>query len=118
MSLSDELDRLAQLHSSGALSDTEFERAKARVLEGAPSPAQGPALAALNRLHRSRSDRWIGGVCGGLAVYTGIASWIWRLFFVLSLFCAGTGVLIYLLMWMLVPEAAEEPVARTHGEPA
>lgn len=62
--------------------------------------------AALNTLQRSRSDRWLGGVCGGLADLTGIAAWIWRVFFVLSVLCAGTGIAIYVLLWILVPEAA------------
>jgi phage shock protein PspC (stress-responsive transcriptional regulator) len=34
---------------------------------------------------------------------TGVDSWIWRLLFALLALCAGTGVLIYLLMWILIP---------------
>ena len=60
-------------------------------------------MAAISRWRRSRSDRWIGGVCGGLAVITGVESWIWRLIlFTLALF-GGTGVLLYLLLWIFVP---------------
>lgn len=102
MSLSEELGRLGTLHERGMLSDEEFSHAKARVLGGA-SEATAPTLMAINALRRSRNDRWLGGVCGGIARATGVESWIWRLMFALLALCAGTGVLIYLLMWILVP---------------
>ncbi|QPF71639.1 PspC domain-containing protein [Roseateles sp. DAIF2] len=106
MSDSEELNRLADLHQRGALSDEEFARAKARVLEGGSSSGAGGFAqgAALNRLRRSRDDRWLGGVCGGLARFTGLESWALRLLFALALLCAGTGALIYLLMWIFVPQ--------------
>ena len=103
MGLADELTRLEELKGRGALTEAEFQRAKARLLDGPPSPPDIPAVAAISRWRRSRSDRWIGGVCGGLAVITGIESWIWRLIlFTLALF-GGTGVLLYLLLWIFVP---------------
>jgi phage shock protein PspC (stress-responsive transcriptional regulator) len=58
---------------------------------------------AINRLRRSRGDRWLGGVCGGLAVATGVESWIWRLIVVALALFGGTGVLLYLLLWIFVP---------------
>lgn len=58
---------------------------------------------ALNALQRSRDDRWLGGVCGGLAQVSGLASWLWRLIFVGLVSCHGFGVLAYLLLWLLVP---------------
>jgi phage shock protein PspC (stress-responsive transcriptional regulator) len=105
MSLADELARLDELHSRGALSDAEFERAKARVI-GAPSASDIPAIDAVNQLRRSRDDRWIGGVCGGLAAATGVESWIWRLVAVALACFGGTGLLLYLLLWIFVPEAS------------
>jgi phage shock protein PspC (stress-responsive transcriptional regulator) len=63
----------------------------------------GPALLAISALRRSRDDRWLGGVCGGIARVTGVEGWIWRLIFATLALCAGTGVLIYLLMWILIP---------------
>lgn len=105
MSLSDELGKLGELHQHGALSDDEYSRAKARVLGDAAPSRSGAAIAAANALHRSRSDRWLGGVCGGLAELSGVASWIWRLIFAVSVLCAGTGVAVYVLLWIFVPEA-------------
>ncbi len=105
MSDSEELARLADLHQRGALSDEEFAQAKARVLGGADGSRPGEPAAAhlVNSLRRSARDRWIGGVCGGLAQVTGLASWFWRLVFALLLLCGGTGLLMYLLMWVFVP---------------
>jgi phage shock protein C len=51
-------------------------------------------------------------VCGGLEESTGLEAWIWRLMFVLVSFCGGAGVLIYVLMWIFVPEQA--PPTLTH----
>ncbi|HEY4039621.1 MAG TPA: PspC domain-containing protein [Burkholderiaceae bacterium] len=108
MSESDELAKLGELRQRGVLSDDEFSRAKARVLSGAAAAkVQSPALGAINAFRRSRSDRWLGGVCGGLGQVAGTPAWIWRLLFTLLVLCAGTGVIIYVLMWIFVPiEAA------------
>jgi phage shock protein C len=104
MSDSDELGRLGDLHSRGILSDDEFFRAKARVLSGsAATGGQAPIVQAVNGLRRSRDDRWLGGVCGGIGRATGVASWLWRLIFTFLALCAGTGVLAYVLMWIFVP---------------
>lgn len=104
MSTTDDLSRLADLHRSGALSDDEFERAKARVLEEGRSPGGDARLVnAVNRLNRSLDDRWIGGVCAGLARLTGVQAWIWRLVAVLLALWGGSGVVAYLLLWIFVP---------------
>ncbi len=114
MSLSDELGKLDELHRRGALSDGEYARAKARVLGQAAPARTGSGVAALNSLHRSRSDRWLGGVCGGLAELSGVPAWLWRVIFALSVLCAGTGVAIYILLWIFVPDAHDQlgPVPR------
>jgi phage shock protein PspC (stress-responsive transcriptional regulator) len=102
MSISDELAKLDALRAAGTLTDAEFQRAKAHVLGGEASEAAGPAT--VNKLRRSRSDRWIGGVCGGVAVLTGVDTWIWRLLLAALAFFGGTGVLLYILLWIFVPE--------------
>jgi phage shock protein PspC (stress-responsive transcriptional regulator) len=105
MPLSEELDKLDRLHRQGTLTDTEFARAKARVLDGARPEAAGHGGARINALRRSLDDRWLGGVCGGLGELTGVQAWIWRVLFVLAVTCAGTGIAVYLLLWIFVPEA-------------
>lgn len=106
MALSDELTKLQDLHQRGALTDDEFSRAKARLLDdhAAPAGAAPPrAVAAVNALRRSLDDRWIAGVCGGIAVATGVDAWVWRLLFALLLLCGGAGLVLYLLLWIFVP---------------
>ena len=63
--------------------------------------ASSPSSSALRR---SRTDRWLGGVCGGLAKVSGVESWIWRLVFALFTVTFGFGFVIYLLLWIFVPE--------------
>jgi phage shock protein PspC (stress-responsive transcriptional regulator) len=114
MSESEELGRLGELHQRGVLSDDEFARAKARVLSGvAGASYQAPAMGALHAWRRARTDRWLGGVCGGIGRITGMPSWTWRLLFVVLVLFAGTGILVYLLMWIFVPE---EPAAIPAGQ--
>jgi phage shock protein PspC (stress-responsive transcriptional regulator) len=108
MTLSDELNRLHELHGRGGLSDEEYARAKEKVLGGAGGagpggPATTPALAALGRLRRSVGDRWLAGVCGGLGIATGVESWVWRLVFAALLLWGGVGLIVYLLLWIFVP---------------
>jgi phage shock protein C len=103
MALSDELDKLAQMRASGALSEEEFKRAKERLLGAEQPVTPDPVMAAVNSFRRSRSDRWFGGVCGGIARSTGMESWIWRLIFTVLFVCAGAGVVVYLLLWIFVP---------------
>ncbi len=59
------------------------------------------------RLYRSRQESMLGGVCGGLADYLGLDPTVVRLVFLLLFFLGGQGLLIYLIMWLIVPE---EPV--------
>lgn len=97
MSIAGEIAKLHDLLGRGASKPAEYERAKAQLLE-APS-LQLP----LNRLRLSNRSRWIAGVWGGIAAATGVASFLWRLIFVLGLFLGGFTLLLYLLLWIFVP---------------
>ncbi len=108
MTLSDELSKLSELRASGALSEEEFSSAKARLLNAQGSSDSGlrpeqPAIAGVNAFRRSRSDRVVGGVCGGMARATGVESWVWRLLFAVLFIFAGMGLLAYVLLWIFVP---------------
>ena len=61
----------------------------------------------LQTFTRSRSDFWLGGVCGGLGEHTPVPSWTWRLIFALLFLFYGTGLLIYLLLWIFVPPKSQ-----------
>jgi phage shock protein C len=58
------------------------------------------------RLLRSRKDRVIGGVAGGIGHYLGVDPVLIRIAFVVLLF-TGSGFLIYLVAWIVMPEAGE-----------
>ena len=99
MELSEELERLEQLRFRGALSEEEFARAKARLIDN----RRPPLLSAVNAMRRSNNERWIAGVCGGIASATGTDAWLWRLTFALLFFFGGAGLIVYLLLWLFVP---------------
>jgi phage shock protein C len=62
-----------------------------------------PKKQAYKRLFLSRKNRIIAGVCGGLADYFKVdAFWI-RLIFIIFLLLGGSAILVYLLMWLIVP---------------
>jgi phage shock protein C len=55
-------------------------------------------------LRRSRSDRIVAGVCGGLAEFFGISSFWFRLAMMIAFIPGGVpGLLIYLLLWVIIP---------------
>jgi phage shock protein C len=56
------------------------------------------------RLYRSREDRMIAGVCGGLGDYFGIDPTLVRLLFVFAALFYGPGILAYLILMLVVPE--------------
>ena len=103
MTLSDDLRNLDELRARGALTDEEFTRAKERLLHAGGVEPAPPLVSAVNTFRRSRNDRWIAGVCGGLGRLTGMESWVWRLFFTVLFLCAGTGLLVYILLAIFVP---------------
>jgi len=61
------------------------------------------------KLHRSKSDKIFAGVCGGLAEYFEIDATIIRLLFILIVAFGGSGILIYLLLWLVMPKGQGEP---------
>lgn len=112
MDLADQLQKLQTMREQGALTEDEFVLAKKRVLDGTASQAsQGGATSnassssssALNQFRRSTSDKWIGGVCGGLAALSNIPAWSWRILFLLTVLLHGIGAIVYILLWIFVP---------------
>ena len=60
------------------------------------------------KLHRSKDDRWLAGVCGGIAEYFNVDSTLIRVLFILFGFAVGGGLLIYIILWIIMPEAADD----------
>ena len=65
--------------------------------------AQVDARQRAPRLERSRRDRWIAGVAGGIGHHLGVQPSIVRIAFVVSSFAAGFGLVVYVLTWLLAP---------------
>jgi phage shock protein PspC (stress-responsive transcriptional regulator) len=60
---------------------------------------------ASRHIYRDPDNRILGGVCGGLGAYMGIDPIIPRIIFIVAFFGFGFGLLIYLILWIIIPEA-------------
>jgi phage shock protein PspC (stress-responsive transcriptional regulator) len=64
------------------------------------------------RLYRSRTDRKLAGVCGGLGEYFNVDPTLVRVLFVLATLAGGPGLLLYIVLWLVMPEASDEKTKR------
>lgn len=58
----------------------------------------------VRKLYRSRTDKMIAGVCGGIAKYFNVDATIVRLLFILFFILGGGALLVYVIMWLIVPQ--------------
>ncbi len=56
------------------------------------------------RVKRSNTDKMLAGVCGGLGTYFNFDSTLIRLIFAFAAVFAGTGILAYIVMWIIIPK--------------
>ncbi len=56
------------------------------------------------KLYRSCTKRKLGGVCGGLSTYFSVDVTLLRLLWAAAVFIYGTGILFYILCWLIIPE--------------
>lgn len=59
----------------------------------------------VKKLYRNPEDRVLGGVAGGVGAYFGVDAGVIRLIFVVTTIFAGSGLLAYIILWMITPEA-------------
>jgi phage shock protein C len=78
---------------------------------------QGKFFQFLRDFRASGADCWLGGICGGLGQRTPIPAWIWRLAFAVTIFYYGAGLLVYFLMWIIIP-VDESPIGQAQENPA
>jgi phage shock protein C len=87
-----------------------------------PPPPSTPPVDATGprRLTRSRSDRVLGGVAGGIGRHLGIDPIIVRLAFVAFVLAAGSGILAYIIAWIVIPDEPADgaPVAAVTSGPS
>jgi phage shock protein PspC (stress-responsive transcriptional regulator) len=62
------------------------------------------------RLSRPRDNRWLAGVCSGLARRFGLRPNLVRLLFVLSCLLPGPQLIIYLMLWAIIPSAPKQSI--------
>lgn len=58
------------------------------------------------KLLRARNDRRVAGVCGGIAEYFGWDTTLVRVAWIVLTLMGGSGILLYLIMWLVMPEAS------------
>jgi phage shock protein PspC (stress-responsive transcriptional regulator) len=61
------------------------------------------------KLHRSRTEKMIAGVCGGLAEYFNVDPTLIRVLWIIAVLFAGGGVLAYIILWIVLPLDVPEP---------
>ena len=74
------------------------------------APGMGQPAVSRRRLLRSSTDKKIGGVCAGIADYFDLDPTIIRVVWLLLALCGGTGLVSYLVLWIVLPLAAAEVV--------
>jgi len=57
------------------------------------------------KLFRNTDDKMIGGVCSGIGSYLSVSEVVMRVVFIISFFAFGTGLLAYVILWIIIPEA-------------
>src|SRR5918997_718776 len=84
-------------------------------MEGTPTPPTppGPETGDVPNLRRRAANRWIAGVCSGLADYFGLHPAVYRVLFVALAFAGGTGILLYIAAALLMPLDGEDESAAT-----
>jgi phage shock protein C len=69
----------------------------------------------VNKLYRSRDERMIAGICGGLGRYFDLDPTLVRALFILFALVVGGGLLLYLILWLLIPEEPGHETAAGEG---
>jgi phage shock protein C len=83
-----------------------------------PAPATPPASAGGPRaVRRSRSERLVAGVCGGVGRYLGVDPVLLRIAFIILALANGLGVIAYVVAWVAIPEEGPDQPAGPAAEP-
>lgn len=88
-------------------------------IAGPDAPAAAPVYAPpAKRLRRSSTDKKLGGVCAGLAEYFDLDPTIVRIIWLLAVLLGGTGLLAYIILWIVLPLAPAGVPATAPSTPA
>lgn len=100
---------LAMVREAMARMGRPSDFGESRTASDAADGSDGPQRA---KLCRSRSDRSIAGVCGGLAAFLGVEATPLRLVTLFLILFGGLSIWVYVILWVVIPE---EPVKRPSG---
>jgi phage shock protein C len=89
----------------------------AQIASGPTAPQAAP-YSAPKRLMRSSRDKKLGGVCAGVADYFDLDPTIIRVVWLLAVLFGGTGLLIYIVLWIVLPLAPSTVTIAVPGTPA
>ena len=99
----DVVEAISVLGTPEELKDIDFSESTTESKRSGGSSFQ---IKTGKRLYRDKDDKIIGGVCSGLAAYFGIQDAIWvRIVFLILALVFGSSVIIYLVMWAIIPAA-------------
>jgi phage shock protein C len=91
----------------------------AKQAEAGPAQAAPPPARSSKKLMRSSTDKKLGGVCAGVAAYLDLDVTLVRVLWVLAFLCGGTGLLLYVILWIVLPvEPLYIPVSQTPATPS
>jgi phage shock protein C len=86
---------------------------------GAQLAAGAPAVPSpAKRLMRSSRDKKIAGVCAGIAEYFDLDPTLVRVLWLIAIFFGGTGFLLYIILWIVLPVAPATATMTVPGSPA
>jgi phage shock protein C len=90
---------------------TNDDTTKNAAINGPTGPT---AARSYKQIHRSREDRIVSGLCGGLGRYANVDPVIVRILFVVLTLFGGSGVLLYLVGWVAIPDEGQSvaPIGR------
>ena len=94
----------ATMEQMGSPADFGEPRDAAQTGTADEVPGEGPGEPAPRKLYRSRTERSIAGICGGLAAYFGADPTMIRLLTLLLILFGGLSIWAYIILWIVVPE--------------
>jgi phage shock protein PspC (stress-responsive transcriptional regulator) len=110
------IEQLDALLAEGKISEEDYETLRSAMERNEEADTTTDHGAAAGPLRRSTRDRVIGGVCGGIAEHLGVDPLLVRISAVLiALFSAGTAIILYVVLYIVLEGNAEQNHARPLG---
>ena len=96
---------MSESRGSGTVDGMTETSTQTQTQAQAQPPSPTTSIPTGKRIHRSRTQRMLAGVSGGIGEYLGVDPTIVRLGFVLTAFFGSAGIVAYLVAWLIIPES-------------